>query len=411
MPVPGPRVLISGASVAGPVLAYWLQRLGFTPTVIERTPEVRMGGGGHAVDLFGPAVELMDWMGVLPEVQDCRTRTEIISFVWGGRPVEVPAEVAAEGVSERHIEIMRGDLARILYELTSRHVEYVFDDSIGTLQDTAGGVEVTFQRGRPQTYDLVIGADGLHSTTRRLVFGPEHEFLHFLGGYLAVFTVPNHLQLTNRMVGFSAVGRTAAMYPVRDTSEARVVMLWRTPQPHDYDRHDLEAQRRLVRSMYGDLGWELPRLLAELATADDLYLDSISQILMDSWTRGRVALVGDAGYCPAPAVGGGTSLAVIGAYVLASELAVAGGDHVSGYAAYERALAPVVDRSRSIGPTVLKLIIPGSRAQIWVTAQAMRVIPHLRPLLRRRLTSFGGAAGAMLNEARLRRPEDLPHLG
>jgi 2-polyprenyl-6-methoxyphenol hydroxylase-like FAD-dependent oxidoreductase len=132
---------------------------------------------------------------------------------------------------------------------------------------------------------------------------------------------------------------------------------------------------------------------------------------MDSWTRGRVALVGDAGYCPAPAVGGGTSLAVIGAYVLASELAVAGGDHVSGYAAYERALAPVVDRSRSIGPTVLKLIIPGSRAQIWVTAQAMRVIPHLRPLLRRRLTSFGGAAGAMLNEARLRRPEDLPHLG
>jgi 2-polyprenyl-6-methoxyphenol hydroxylase-like FAD-dependent oxidoreductase len=411
MSVHTPRVLVSGASVAGPVLAYWLHRLGFSPTVIERTPEVRMGGGGHAVDLFGPAVELMEWMGVLPEVRDCRTRNEIISFVRAGRrPIELPAEVAAEGVSDQHIEIMRGDLARILYELTSENVEYLFDDSIAAVHDTGGDVEVTFERGAPQTYDLVIGADGLHSTTRRLVFGPEQEFLRFLGGYLAVFTVPNYLQLQDRMVGFSAVGRTAAMYPVRETGQARVVLLWRTPNLHDYDRHDLDAQRRLIRNLYGDLGWELPRLLAELDSADDLYLDSISQIVMDGWTQGRVTLVGDAGYCPAPAVGGGTSLAVIGAYVLASELAVARGDHVRGYAAYERALSPVVDRSRSIGPTVLKLIIPGSRTQIWVTAQAMRVIPHVPALLRRRLTSFGGDAAAMLNEARLRRPEDLQPL-
>jgi 2-polyprenyl-6-methoxyphenol hydroxylase-like FAD-dependent oxidoreductase len=405
--------LISGASVAGPVLAYWLHRHGFTPTVIERTPEVRMGGGGHAVDLFGPAVDVMEWMGVLPEVRDCRTRNDVISFVWAGhRPVEVSAEIAAEGVSDRHIEIMRGDLARIVYDLTCDTVEYVFGDSIATLDDTDAGVEVTFERGAPQTYDLVIGADGLHSTTRRLVFGPEREFLRFLGGYLAVFTVPNYQRLQNRMVGFSARGRTAAMYPVpRDTSQARVVLLWRTPSLYDYDRHDLAAQRRLVRNLYGDLGWEVPRLLAELDGADDLYLDSISQIVMDGWTRGRVALVGDAGYCPAPAVGGGTSLAIIGAYVLASELAVAGGDHIQGYPAYEQALAPVVNRSRSIGPTVLKLIIPGSRTQIWVTAQAMRAIPHLPAPLRRRLTSFGGDAAAMLNEARLRRPEDLRPLG
>src|SRR4051794_23965019 len=121
----GVRVLISGASVAGPVLAYWLQRLGFTPTVIERTPEVRMGGGGHAVDLFGPAVDVMEWMGVLPEARDCRPRNDVISFaVAGRRPVEVPAEIAAEGVSDRHIEIMRGDLARIVYDLTCNKVEY-----------------------------------------------------------------------------------------------------------------------------------------------------------------------------------------------------------------------------------------------------------------------------------------------
>ena len=239
------------------------------------------------------------------------------------------------------------------------------------------------------------------------MFGVEQEFARFLGGYLAVFTVPNYLELKDRMVGFSAVGQTAAMYPVRNTGEARVVLLWRTDNLHDYDRHDLDAQRRLVRNLYGDLGWELPRLLDELDSADDLYLDSISQVVMDRWTRGRVALVGDAGYCPGPAVGGGTSLAAIGAYVLASELVAAEGDHVRGFAAYERALAPVVDHSRSIGPTVLDLIIPKSRTQIWAMAQAMRVLPHIPAPLRRRLTSFGGSAAAMLEEARLRRPEDL----
>jgi 2-polyprenyl-6-methoxyphenol hydroxylase-like FAD-dependent oxidoreductase len=412
MPIPSPRVLISGASVAGPVLAYWLHRLGFTPTVVERTPEVRMGGGGHAVDLFGPAVDLMDWMGVLPQVQDCRTRNEVISFARAGRrPVDVPADITAEGVAEQHIEIMRGDLTRIVYELTRDDIEYIFDDSVATLHDTGSEVEVTFEHGEPQTYALVIGADGLHSTTRRLIFGPEQDFLRFLGGYLAVFTVPNYLQLQNRMVGFSSPGRTAAMYPVHDTSQARVVLLWRTPVLHDYDRHDLDAERRLVHALYGDLGWELPRLLAELDSADDLYLDSISQIVMDGWTRGRVALVGDAGYCPGAAVGGGTSLALIGAYVLASELAVAGPDHVRGFAAYERALSPVVSHSRSIGPTVLNLIIPKSQLQIWATAQFMRLIPHLPAVLRRRLTSFGDSPAAMLNEARLRPPEELaqPH--
>lgn len=404
------RVLISGASVAGPVLAYWLHRFGFAPTVIERTPEVRVGSGGHAVDLFGPAVQLMEWMGVLPEVEAARTTNRFISFVRArGRPVDIDAEALAAGVSERHIEIMRGDLARIVYELTRDHLEYVFDDSIATVQDTGLDVAVTFERGAPRTYDLIIGADGLHSTTRRLVFGLEQEFLHFLGGYLAVFTVDNYLRLENRMIAFSSPGRTAAVYPVGGTGDARVVLLWRSPHPHDYDRRDVESQRRLIRHLYGDLGWQVPRLLTELDRADDLYLDSISQVVMDSWTRGRAALVGDAGYCPGPAVGGGTSLAVIGAYLLARELVAAGGDHVRGFAGYEQALRPVVRHSRSVGPAVLKTIIPRSQAQIWITAQAIRALPHIPEPLQHRLTSFGGSAAAMLDEARLGPPPDVAH--
>jgi 2-polyprenyl-6-methoxyphenol hydroxylase-like FAD-dependent oxidoreductase len=268
-------------------------------------------------------------------------------------------------------------------------VEYVFDDSIATIHDDGSGVEVTFERGDPRTFDLIVGADGLHSITRRLVFGPEESFLRFLGGYLAVFTVPNYLHLENRMVGLSVPGRTAALYPVGDRGQARVVLLWRTPRPHDYDRHDQDAQRQLLRNLHGDLGWEVPRLLTELDQAEDLYLDSISQVVMDAWTSGRVALVGDGGYSPGAAVGGGTSLAIIGAYILASELVKAGGDHVRAYAAYQRALEPVVRDSRMIGPTAINLIIPKSRRQIWLTAQALGVLPHLPAALRRRLTAFG----------------------
>jgi 2-polyprenyl-6-methoxyphenol hydroxylase-like FAD-dependent oxidoreductase len=406
-----PRVLISGASVAGPVLAYWLHRFGFEPTVVELTPELRVGGGGHAVDLFGPAVDLVEWMGALDAVEAARTRTRIITLIRPGRrSVDAAAEALSEGVSGRHVEIMRGDLAGIVFARSREHVEYLFDDSIASLHDTGAEVEVDFERGSPRTYDLVVGADGLHSLTRRLVFGPEKDFLRFLGGYLAVFSVPNYLSLTDRMLGFSAPERTAAVYPADGGALLRVVLLWRTAALHDYDRHDLQAQRQLVRNLYGDMGWELPRLLADLETAEDLYLDSISQIVMDRWSRGRVALVGDAGYSPAPAVGGGTSLAVVGAYQLASELAAAGGDHTKGFRAYEHALRPVVQRSRTIGPSVIDAIIPRSRAQIWLIAQAMRALPRLPVAMRRKLTSFGGGPAAMLREVRLRPPSNVSDL-
>jgi 2-polyprenyl-6-methoxyphenol hydroxylase-like FAD-dependent oxidoreductase len=404
----GPRVLISGASVAGPVLAYWLNRFGFQPTVVERTDALRFGTGGHAVDLFGPALQIIDWMGALPQVQDAGTHTEIISFIREGhRPVDVPAELMSEGVSERHVEIMRGELAKIIFDTCRNDIGYVFGNSIKTLEETEHGVNVVFHRGSPQTFDLVIGADGLHSITRRLAFGEEHQFLHFLGGYLAVFTVVNYLDLHQRMLGCGDVGRTAAIYPVRDTGQARVILLWRTPTLHDYDRHDVAAQRRLIRNMYGDMGWEVPRLLAELENADDLYLDSISTIVMDTWTRGRVTLAGDAGYSPGPAVGGGTTLAVVGAYVLASELAASSSDHARGLAAYEQVLRPAVQASQRIGPAVLRTLIPSSRRRLWAMAQAIQLLPRLPRPARRLLTSFGGGPAAMLNVVTLRDPSTL----
>jgi 2-polyprenyl-6-methoxyphenol hydroxylase-like FAD-dependent oxidoreductase len=404
----GGSVLISGASVAGPVLAYWLARFGFQSTVVERTAEFRFGSGGHAVDLFGPALQIIEWMGASAQVHDASTHNEIISFLRAGhRPVDVPAELMSEGVSERHVEIMRGELAKIIYEVGREDVEYMFGNSIASLEETEQGVVVAFQHGAARTFDLVVGADGLHSITRRLAFGEEHQFLNFLGGYFAVFTVPNYLNLDQRMLGYADVGRTAGIYPVHGTGQARVLFLWRTPTLHDYQRHDGTAERRLIRNLYGDMGWEVPRLLAELDKADDLYLDSISTIVMETWTRGRITLVGDAGYSPGPAVGGGTSLAVVGAYLLASELGAASGDHSRALAAYEAVLRPAVRESQRIGPAVLKTLIPGSRAQLWAMEQAIRVLPRLPGSARRRLTSFGGGPAAMLGAVRLRDPKTV----
>jgi 2-polyprenyl-6-methoxyphenol hydroxylase-like FAD-dependent oxidoreductase len=401
-------VLVSGASVAGPTLAYWLSRHGFRPTVIERAPVLRRGLGGHAVDLFGPAVDVVERMGVLPAVMGARTQTELLSFERPGRsPVEVDFSRLVAGISERHVEIMRGELASILYEATRDDVEYVFGDSIRTLDDDGDGVTVTFETGSPRRFGLVVGADGLHSNVRRLVFGDESRYRRYIGGYLGVFTVPNYLGLVGRMLTYLAPGKLAAVYPVRQTGAARAGFLFRRTEELVFDHRDLAQQRRLLREAYADDGWEVPRLLAELDGADDFYFDSISQIIMQTWSSGRVTLVGDAGYSPGPAVGGGTSVAVVGAYVLAGELRKAGGEHTTAFPAYEDQMREFVLRSRTIGPTSMKTLIPRTRLQVWLTPQLMRLVPRLPATLQQRLSSLQGGPARALRAVNLERYEPI----
>lgn len=403
-------VLVSGASVAGPVLAYWLRHHGFTPVVVERTPAHRHGIGGHAVDLFGPAVHVMARMGLASSVRDARTRNDVVVLERPGRPsLEIDVSTLTAGISDDgHVEIMRGELARILHDVTREDVEYVFGDSIAALEEADDGVLVTFGHGAARRFDLVVGADGMHSGVRALAFGPEERFRHFLGGYLATFSVPDHRRLDGRVVTFSVPNRLVALYPIRQTGRARVVMLFRQPEELQHDHRDVGRQQELVRAAFRDVDWEVPRLLAELGGADDFYFDSISQIRMDSWTMGRAALVGDAGYAPGPAVGGGTTVAAVGAYILAEELARAGGEHRAAFAAYEDRIRTYVLGSRRVGPTVMRSIIPRSRFEVTRNAWATRLLPRLPVPVRRRLLAFDARLREGLTAIDLDRPDATP---
>jgi 2-polyprenyl-6-methoxyphenol hydroxylase-like FAD-dependent oxidoreductase len=375
------RILISGASIAGPAAAYWFSRCGHTVTVVERTPGLRKTGG-HAVDLFRPALVILERMGVLAEVQDRATGIDRGTIFTPGarRPVEVRIDRLAAAATDRHVEIMRDDLSEVLVARTLDDVEYLFGDSIVTVSAESG--EVTFEQAGPRSFDLIIGADGLHSNVRSLVFGDESRFSSFLGAYLAVYSLPNYLELDRRRIAYLGVGRLAATYSARHLDDARALFLFHTDLALEYDRHDVARQKELLRAVFSGMGGEVTRWLEELDRAPAFYFDAITQLTMDTWSRERVTLVGDAGYCPGPVVGGSASLAVVGSYVLAGELAEADGDYERAFIACEQQMGDSVRASRSLARRAARTLIPTSQAQIWALAQSLRMVSHLpaRPI-------------------------------
>nr|BFE84425.1 FAD-dependent monooxygenase [Planobispora longispora] len=306
-------------------------------------------------------MDIVDRMGLAEQVQARKTGTEMLAFrVEGGdRPHEMRVGKLVSVLSDRHAEVMRDDLGEIFYEATRHDVEYLFGDSIASIAEGPGGVDVAFERGPARRFDLVVGADGLHSNVRRLVFGPESRFSTWIGAYLAVMSLPNYLGLRDRMDGVTGVNRMAAVYGGAQMDDARAVFLFRPAAELDYHHRDVGRQKELLREHFAGMGWEVPRLIGEeLDRAPTFYFDSITQLRMDTWSRGRVTLVGDAGYCPGPAVGGSTSLAVVGAYVLAGELAEARGDHTRAFPAYEREIGDYVRRSRTFAVGAARRLIP-----------------------------------------------------
>ncbi|MEU4508602.1 FAD-dependent monooxygenase [Nonomuraea wenchangensis] len=343
-------ILISGASIAGPALAHWLIRYGCSVTVVEKAPALRPGG--QAVDFKGETHRtVLSRMGILDDVRKLQTggSDQLLVDAEGRTLAVMPGEFTGG-----ELEIKRGDLAGLLHERTAPACEYVFGDSITSLTETPDGVHVTFERAAPRTFDLVVGADGIHSNVRRLAFGPEADYVRFLGHYYALVDLDQDFGPVGRM--YNEPGRMAAV----GGPKAPAFFVFAS-EPLDYDRYDAEQQKDILARAYAGMGWRVPEVLAAVRRSPGVYLDSISQVRIDRYSRGRVVLLGDAAY--GNTLGGfGTGLAVVGAYVLAGELAAAGGDHRAAFDAYERVFRPYakISKNGNAGP----FLAPGSPSRI-----------------------------------------------
>ncbi len=366
------NILISGASAAGPSVAYWLHRFGFNVTVVERAPGLR--AGGYAIDLRGTAVRIAERMGILDDVRKASTDLREILFVDGKNETlaSMDANFGAGAGEAGDVELLRDDLAQILYAATRDTVAYRFGDSIASLTEHAGGVDVSFENGGSASYDLVIGADGAHSRVRALHFGDEAQFSHFLGSHVAIFTIPNYLGYDRQWVMHYVPGKMGAIMQYGTGKHTRALLMFASPKLA-YDHRDVAQQKAIVADYFSsETGWEFRRLLAEMRVAPDFYFDDISQIRMEHWSRGRVALVGDAAYGPTLITGQGTSLAVVGAYVLAGELAAANGDYRTAFGHYEKICRDYVTQNQRIALDAKELRLPETWADIETQNELLR---------------------------------------
>jgi 2-polyprenyl-6-methoxyphenol hydroxylase-like FAD-dependent oxidoreductase len=350
-------VLISGASIAGLALAYWLHRSGSAVTVVEKAGGPR--DGGYPIDIRGTATEVVRRMGILPRLRAAHIDMRRCTFLNadGSELTSLPPHAVAGSVEGQDLEVRRGALTAILHASVRDDVEFLFGNSIDTLDQSGSGVDVTFRDGQRRTFDLVVGADGIHSHTRQLRFGPEEQFHRYLGYGFAIFTMPNTFGLSHELVLWNSPGKAAALYAVGDDGELHAFLNFHQPEPPSAALRNPDAQRDLVTALYSDAGWEVPAIVKAMRDADDLFFDTAGQIRMPHWSSGRVGLVGDAAYAPSFLTGQGSSLALVGAYMLAHALA-ANSDHTVAFAAYERDLRPFVAGNQALVDTGAASLFP-----------------------------------------------------
>lgn len=341
------KILVSGASIAGPTLAFWLHRFGFEVTVVERAPELRLGG--QNIDVRDEAQQIIQLMGLEEQVLAANTGELGVRFVDSNHQVKGEFAKGKASFGTAELEILRGDLAKILYEATQAQVKYIFGDQIVDLKQQEQGVEVYFKTGETAQFDLVIAADGIRSSTRSLMFGAEPQ-LKYIGLYCAYFTIPRIASDNSWAYWYNATGSRVLNIRPDNEGTMRAAFSFLAPESA-YEKLDSAAQKELLKQKFADAGWQAPRLLAALDRSSDMYLDGISQVKAPHWHKGRFAMVGDAAYCPTPMTGMGTSLSIIGAYVLAGELS-RHEDHQEAFAAYEKLMRPLVEDIQKLPPGV-----------------------------------------------------------
>ncbi len=371
--------LISGAGIAGPTLAFWLRAAGFTPVLVESAPAPRRGG--YVIDFWGIGYQIAERMGLQAEIERVGYHMREMRIVndRGRRITGFGTKVMGDLTGGRFITLARSDLARLLFEKITDSTEVLFGDEITGLAEHPDCIEVAFRHAPMRRFDFVIGADGLHSNVRQLTFGAEEQFERPLGPIAAAFEVENYRPRDEEVyVLYGRPGRMLARFALHGNRTLFLFVFASDGYPHGKSL-DLAAQKLILHERFGKDGWECPAILAQLDLAQDLYFDRVSQIAMPNWSRGRVALVGDAAFCISLTGGQGSALAMTSAYVLAGELAKAGGDHARAFQSYELKLRPFMVSKQRAAARFAAAFVPRTGWGLWVRNQVIRsaAIPGL----------------------------------
>ncbi|HTW48528.1 MAG TPA: FAD-binding domain [Acidobacteriaceae bacterium] len=370
------RVLISGAGIAGPTLAWWLARYGFTPTLVEAAPALRTGG--YVIDFWGAGFEVAARMGLEAAIHGEGYQVREVRVVGrdGRRIAGFDAAAFSRLAQRRFASLQRGDLAATIFAALEGRVETIFGDQIASIEAGPQKVSVGFERGGRRTFDLVVGADGVHSCVRRLVFGDDAQFEHYLGFKVAALAIDGYRPRDElAYVMFTEVGRQVARFAMRGD---RSMFLFSFKDEDPALPCTSEEQKATLRRQFGASGWECPRILAALDSCSDLYFDRVSQIRMSSeqglWTRGRVTLLGDAASCVSLLAGQGSALAMVAAYILAGELKRADGDYAAAFARYQQRFGPFVRNKQKAALRFADMFAPRSRFALFIRNQVMNLM-------------------------------------